>query len=250
MMKNQRTRLGVNIDHVATVRQARRGSIPDPVEAALEAIRGGATGITAHLREDRRHIQEHDLMRLKRKIRVPLNMEMAATPGLLRVAKRIRPEWVCLVPERRAELTTEGGLDVIRQGRVLKQVIALLQAAKIRVSLFIAPSLQMVMQSVHLQADAIEIHTGHYAEVFPKNVSQRKKELIKIERSATLGAELGLIVNAGHGLDYENVGSLTKIFPFHEYNIGFSIVAHALKVGMTQAVKEMKETIDSSCVGS
>ncbi len=249
-MKTRSTRLGVNIDHVATVRQARLGFFPDPVEAALDAIRGGAKGITAHLREDRRHIQDHDLVRLKKQISVPLNMEMAATPAIVKIAKKIRPAWVCLVPEKRTELTTEGGLDAVRNARALKAAISTLHASGIKVSLFIAPSVPMVMQSLHLKADAIEIHTGRYADVFKRNRSQTKKELIKIKRAAVLAAELGLTVNAGHGLDCDNIGPLTKIFPFHEYNIGFSIVGRALKVGMTKAVKEIKEIIDSTCAES
>lgn len=250
MSAHGKTRLGVNVDHVATVRQARRACTPDPVQAALDAVRGGARGITAHLREDRRHIQVHDIERLKKKLSVPLNLEMAAVPSIINIAKRIRPHWVCLVPERRAELTTEGGLNILWQANHLKSSIATLHRKGIKVSVFVAPTLETVRQAVDLKADAIEIHTGHYATLFDKNYSKAKTELNKIHQAALLARRLGLIVNAGHGLDYENVGPLAKIFAFHEFNIGFSIIGRALAVGMTNAVSEMKEIIEKTCAES
>jgi pyridoxine 5-phosphate synthase len=242
--------LGVNIDHVATVRQARREDFPDTVTAALDAVRAGANGITAHLREDRRHIQDHDIIRLRKRISVPLNMEMAASNEIVRIAKKVRPAWACLVPERREELTTEGDLNILKEKSRLKNMITALHASKIRVSLFIDSDLETVMESRRIGADAIEIHTGTYARLFKKNGSQMKSELNKIARAAVLADGLGLLVNAGHGIDYANVGELAKIFPFHEFNIGFSIIARSFRVGLANAVKEMKEKIHISCAAS
>lgn len=231
-------KLGVNIDHVATLRQARHESFPDPVEAALWAIKGGADGITAHLREDRRHIQDWDMVRLKEKISVPLNMEMAACPSIVKVACHIRPEWTCIVPERREEVTTEGGLDVKRCMRSLDLAVGRLKSRGIKVSLFVGPTVANMRLSHQLGVDAVEIHTGRYARVF--RTKQLQSELKKIIMAANEARRLGLVVNAGHGLDYGNVRTLVKKFDFYEFNIGFSIIARAVKVGMTQAVRQMK----------
>lgn len=236
-------RLGVNIDHVATLRQARRESFPDPVAAALEAVQGGADGITAHLREDRRHIQDSDIVRLKKELSVPLNMEMALSPDILKVALNVRPAWVCLVPEKRQELTTEGGLNLKFNQASLRKAISRLHEKGISVSLFVSPTLESMQLSHELNADAVELHTGSYAQYW--GTSKLKKIQISIQASARLASELGLTVNAGHGLDYDNVRPLGKLHAFNEYNIGFAIVAHAVSVGLKQAVKTMKKEINS-----
>jgi len=231
-------RLGVNVDHVATVRQARASASPDPVEAALSAIKGGADGITLHLREDRRHIQDHDLERLSKVITVPMNLEMAVTPEMLAIAQRIKPEWCCLVPEKREELTTEGGLDVMAQEEKIKKFCEDLAAAGIKVSLFIAPDLAQIDAAKRCGVAAIELHTGAYAkEAWNENET---KELDKIIKAAEYAAELGLIVNAGHGLDRANVGPIATIALINELNIGHSLVADAIFVGLEEATRRMK----------
>lgn len=233
------TKLGINVDHIATLRQARREGFPDPVEAAILAVRNGANGITAHLREDRRHIQDRDLIRLKEKLSVPLNMEMAADSGIIQIARRLRPDWACLVPEKREELTTEGGLNVKRREKVLAGAVRALQDRGIKVSLFVDPEIENIRAALRIGADAVEIHTGAYARLFP--TGRLQKELKKIIMAARVARGLGLIVNAGHGLDYENVGRLARSFPFDEFNIGFAIIARALAVGIPKAVREMKD---------
>jgi len=241
-------KLGVNIDHIATVRQARRETFPDPVQLAKEAIKGGAQGITAHLREDRRHIQDDDIMRLKNEISVPLNLEMAAVPSVMAVALKVKPSWCCLVPERREELTTEGGLDVPKYKADIKEAVQSLQESSIKVSLFIDAHPDIIKLVRELKADAIEIHTGPYARAFAQNAWEQ--ELKRVVATAQEAKAVGLVVNAGHGLDYENVGELARAFPFHEFNIGFSIVARALSVGMESAVAEMKKAMTNVCVAS
>lgn len=235
--------LGVNIDHVATLRQARRGRVPDPVQAVREAIQGGADGITIHLREDRRHIQDHDLPAIQRVSRVPVNLEMALHPDILRIALRQRPQKACIVPERRQELTTEGGLDVERYRSALKRTIPKLKARGIEVSLFIDPSERSIKTSAALGADAVEIHTGSYANATGR---QRRRELERIRRGAWLAARLGLKVHAGHGLDYLNVKAMARIPEIEELNIGHSIVARAVFTGLREAVRQMKDIINSS----
>jgi len=241
------TLLGINIDHVATLRQARRESFPDPVAAALAAVEAGATGITAHLREDRRHIQDDDIRRLKDKLSVPLNLEMATNDGILTVAEAVRPGWVCLVPEKRQELTTEGGLDVTGQESRILQVIDRLHRVGTKVSLFIDASAETVAASRRVGADAVEIQTGGYARDFRKDAGL---ELGRIVEAAQAARSAGLIVNAGHGIDYENVGPLLRAFAFHELNIGFSIVSRAVMVGIGQAVREMKGRMSTVCAES
>jgi pyridoxine 5-phosphate synthase len=243
------TRLGVNIDHVATVRQARRENFPDPTEAALAAVNGGADGITAHLREDRRHIQDNDILQLKNLLPVPLNMEMAATSELVDIACRVRPVWACLVPEKRTELTTEGGLNVAAMQKPLADAIARLAAAGIKVSLFIEPSADIARLSKKIGASAVEFHTGGYAKAFETD-SRGKNEIVKITDAALAAKDAGLLVNAGHGLNYENVEPLLRAFSFDEFNIGFAIVARALFVGMESAVSEMKRRISVPCAAS
>jgi pyridoxine 5-phosphate synthase len=232
-------RLGVNVDHVATVREARKAQIPDPVEAALIAERGGAEGITVHLREDRRHIQERDVLRLRRKIATKLNLEMAVTDAMLRKALELRPDDACFVPERREELTTEGGLDVAGQRARIQEGVARLHERGIRVNLFVDPVESQILASRDVGAHGVEIHTGGYCE----RPDGSGEELAKIQTAAVLAGRLGLEVHGGHGLNYENVIPVAKVAEIVELNIGHSIVARALMVGMEQAVREMKELL-------
>ncbi|OQA55977.1 MAG: Pyridoxine 5'-phosphate synthase [Candidatus Omnitrophica bacterium ADurb.Bin277] len=233
-------KLGVNIDHIATVRQARRGSEPSVPEAALEAERGGADGITVHLREDRRHIQDSDVFELSRKIRVPLNLEMSISSEILKIALKVVPEKACLVPEKRQEITTEGGLNLFRKRTQLRRAIDALLKKETEVSLFIDPDEKQIREAARLGVPAIEIHTGAYANAENR---VRNGELERIRRSAELGAELGLRVHAGHGLNYENIFPLLEIPEIREFNIGHSIVSRALFVGIVKSVAEMKKII-------
>ncbi len=237
-------KLGVNIDHIATLRQARRENFPDPVEAAREAISGGVDGIVCHLREDRRHIQDEDVFRL-RKLKTRLDLEMAATDDMLRFALKIKPDMVTLVPEKRQEITTEGGLDVVGSRTKLKSIIEKLKKAGITVSLFIDPEDKQIEESANLLADFIEIHTGKYARAsYIKGKTQSiKKELEKIGMASQKARLIGLRINAGHGLDYNNVREIAKIPGMEELNIGFSIVARSVFSGMKQAVIEMRRAM-------
>src|SRR5262245_39327803 len=230
-------RLGVNIDHVATVRQARRTSEPDPVQAAVLAELGGASGITVHLRGDRRHIQDRDVEILRQVVKTRLNVEMAATQEMVRVALTVKPDQVTLVPERRDEITTEGGLDVVLNSSHLKPAIRTLQEARILVSLFVDPDLDQVREAHRLDAQAVEINTVSYAEV--RDERARETALRKIGDAARLGKKLGVAVHAGHGLNYANVAALAALPEITEVNIGHSIVARAILVGMERAVREM-----------
>lgn len=229
--------LGVNIDHVATVRQARRARFPDPLLAALVAEQAGADSITLHLREDRRHIQDRDVERFAESLQTRMNLELAAVPEMVAIACRIRPADVCLVPEKRTEVTTEGGLDVVGGGRALAAQVATLNAAGIRVSLFVDPDPRQIEASRASGAAAIELHTGAYAEA---EGAAREAELARLVAAARQGAALGLIVNAGHGLDYHNVQPVAAIPEIVELNIGFAIIARALMTGLDAAVREMK----------
>ncbi len=230
-------RLGVNIDHVATVRQARGTSEPDPVTAAALAELAGADGITVHLREDRRHIQDRDVEILRRTVKTRLNLEMAATEEMTGIALKIHPDCATLVPERREELTTEGGLDVLRLQRNLKRTVDLLRQGEIRVSLFVDPDLQQVKAAHRLGADAIEIHTGAYCDA--RGAAEARKELEKIETCIRAGHKLGLGVNAGHGLNYRNILEVVALGGIEEFNIGHSIVSRAVLIGLERAVREM-----------
>jgi|TARA_B100001079_G_scaffold37116_3_gene28475 pyridoxine 5-phosphate synthase len=230
--------LGVNIDHVATVRQARGTLFPDPVEAAIAAIDAGADLITLHLREDRRHIQDNDLTRMRAAISNRVNLEMAATEEMVNIAIREKPDDVCLVPEHRQELTTEGGLNVAAQRDVISLVCQRLALAGIRVSLFIDPDPTQVLASAEVGAEAIEIHTGQFAET-PLG-DQRKVELDRIHGAVQAGLDHGLRVNAGHGLNYDNVQEVASIEGISELNIGHSIIAQSLFTGIHSAVGEMK----------
>ncbi|MGC2425057.1 MAG: pyridoxine 5'-phosphate synthase [Nitrospirota bacterium] len=235
-------KLGVNIDHVATIRQARRGVEPDPIHAAVLAELGGADGITIHLREDRRHIQDRDLRLLRETVKVPLNLEMAASEEIIVIALDVRPEMATLVPEKREELTTEGGLDVQANRERVSEAVRKLRDSGIFVSLFIDPDLDQVKESKKAGADAIEIHTGKYADA--RTYEQSQKEYEKIFESCRLAHKLGLTVNAGHGLNYQNVRQIAKIKEIYELNIGHSIISRAVLVGLERAVREMKNLIE------
>lgn len=237
-----RVLLGVNIDHVATVREARRVDYPDPVEAAQLAERGGADGITVHLREDRRHIQDRDVERLRDAVATKLNLEMAATPQMVVKAIAVKPEDVCLVPERRQELTTEGGLDVRGQRDGLRRAVAKLREAAIRVSLFIDPEPAEIDAAREVGAQAIELHTGVYCNA--RSEAAVEAELRRLRAAASLAHSLGLQVNGGHGLRVDDVAAVAAIPEIVELNIGHSIVARAMLVGMEAAVREMRRTID------
>ncbi len=239
-------RLGVNVDHVATVRQARHGPpYPDPVIAAGLAELAGAAQITVHLREDRRHIQDRDLLLLRKTVQSRLNLEMAATPEMLRTAFEVRPDTVTLVPERRQEVTTEGGLDVIGQKDALKRFVAELAAAEIHVSIFVDPNVEQVQACARVGAHAIELHTGRYCEAFAirggANKDLRAEEHRRLVDAAKTAVKVKLGCYAGHGLNYDNVGEVASILEIEELNIGHSIVARAILVGMERAVKEMVE---------
>lgn len=237
-----RIRLGVNIDHVATVRQARRAAIPDPVEAAALAEAAGADGITVHLREDRRHIQDRDVERLRESVRTKLNLEMAATTEMIANAVAFRPEDACLVPERRQELTTEGGLDVRGQREQIRRTVARLQEVKIRVSLFVDPDAGQIEAAAEVGADAVELHTGAYCDALDE--TRARAELERLRSGVVAARGLGLEVHAGHGLRLDNVRAVAEIPEVVEVNIGHAIVARAVLVGMQTAVREMRTALD------
>lgn len=236
----RRMRLGVNIDHIATLRQARMGREPDPVQAAVLAELGGADQITVHLREDRRHIQDRDLELLRHTVQTGLDMEMAAVPEMVKIARRVGPELVTLVPEKRREITTEGGLNAVGRLSGLRKTVASLHRAGIRVALFIDPLPRQVRASGESGADAIEINTGRYSE---SRGEEALREMAKIRRAAALGRELALHVHAGHGLNYRNVFPILAIEEIEELNIGHSIVSRAVFVGLERAVREMRELL-------
>lgn len=235
---NNRILLGVNIDHVATLRQARLTRYPDPVEAIYAVENGGADGITVHLREDRRHIQEHDIELIKAVLLTRLNLEMAVTDAMVAYAEKIKPEHVCFVPEKRAELTTEGGLDVVSQKVKVHEAAKHLKRLGMEVSLFIDPDIKQIEAALRCDAPVIEIHTGAYADA--KNAKDREKELRRIIKAAEFAYQAGLIVNAGHGLNYQNVQAIAGIPEINELNIGHGIIARAIFIGLGAAVCEMK----------
>jgi pyridoxine 5-phosphate synthase len=238
-------RLGVNVDHVATLRNARGGRNPDPVRAALAAIEAGADGITAHLREDRRHIRDDDMARLKAEIGKPLNFEMAATPDMLGIALATGPHAVCLVPERREELTTEGGLDVVGQHKALKPFIAQLNDAGVRVSLFIAADPRQIEMATKLRAPVIEIHTGAWCDaVIDGHTAKAEAEWQRIVAGAALASSLGLEVHAGHGLDYATAEQIAALPEIVELNIGYYMMGEALFVGLGETVRAMRGAMD------
>jgi len=234
-------KLGVNVDHVATIRQARGGSEPDPVAAAAIAELAGADGITIHLREDRRHIQERDVILLRKTIKTRLNLEMAPTDDMVAMALKVLPDAVTLVPEKREELTTEGGLDVSLHRLLIKKQVDLLRQGGITVSLFVDPEIEQIKMSHRVGADYIEIHTGTYCDA--KKEEMRKNELAKIETAIRAGRKLGLGVNAGHGLNYWNIRDVVALGGVEEFNIGHSIISRAVLVGLERAVREMAELV-------
>lgn len=233
--------LGVNIDHVATVRQARGTRYPDPIQAALVAEQAGADAITLHLREDRRHIQDRDVLVLAKSLQTRMNLEMAATSEMLEVARRVKPADCCLVPEKREELTTEGGLDVVAQKSLLKDYCAELREAGVRVSLFVDPDPHQLAAAAEIEVPVIEIHTGRYADAVGREA--KASELETLRNACRMGAQLGLQVNAGHGLDYHNVQAIAAIEEVEELNIGHAIIARAIFDGLAGAVAEMKRLI-------
>ena len=234
-------RLGVNIDHVATVRNARGAGYPDPVKAALVAAEAGADGITAHLREDRRHITDDDIARLSAELTVPLNLEMAATQDMLAIALKHRPHAACIVPEKREERTTEGGLDAAGQRQWLSPMVAKLGEAGIRVSLFIEPDPRQIEAALHLGVPVVELHTGRYAEL---DGEARTEELRRLSDAAALAAKNGIEVHAGHGLTYDNVAPIAAIPQVRELNIGHFLIADAVFVGLPEVVRRMRAAMD------
>lgn len=233
-------RLGVNVDHVATLRQARGTDYPDPIRAAQVAVEAGADLITVHPREDGRHIQKQDVVAIKNSINVPLNLEMGNTPQMVEFALKVNPAWVCLVPEKREELTTEGGLDVLRHYESLRHTVEQLHAKKINVSLFIEADKKQIEATRELGVRAIEIHTGHYADA---SDSEKAVEFNKLKQGAIFAKQIGLQVHAGHGLHYENTRPILAISEIEELNIGHAIVAESIFIGFSQAVKRMKELL-------
>ncbi len=236
-------RLGVNIDHVATVRNARGGAFPDPVRAAILAEQSGADGITAHLREDRRHISDDDIARLTATIKIPLNLEMAATDEMLAIALKAKPHAVCIVPEKREERTTEGGIDVFGQFARLQPIVARLVAAGIRVSMFVEPDRKQLDASRSLGAPVVELHTGAYANA---QGAEREKLLKHIHNAAEFGADLGLEIHAGHGLTYDNVKAIAAIPHVRELNIGHFLIGEGIFAGLAESIQKMRTLMNEA----
>ena len=235
-------RLGVNIDHVATVRNARGENYPDPLRAALQAEKCGAESVTIHLREDRRHINELDLKRIITKLRIPLNLEIAATKEMLKIALKRKPPFICIVPEKRKEITTEGGLNLNYRRKFLATIIKKLKKNRCRVSLFIEPNLKDIKDSKNLNADCVEIHTGKFCNLVNKNKNY-KKELVKIKNAINYGNKLGLEIHAGHGLTYKSARILSNIQGIKEFNIGHFLVGESIFVGLERTIKKFKNII-------
>ena len=236
-------KLGVNIDHVATIRNARDEIYPSPVKAAILAQKSGADSITIHLREDRRHIRDNDLKAIRRKLKIPVNLEMAPTNEMLKIATKFKPEFVCIVPEKRKEVTTEGGLNIKRKKTVLYKLIKVLKKSKIRVSLFIEPRIKDIKHSYILGADCVELHTG----LFCNSLNKRKNisnSYLKLKRSANFAKKLGLEVHAGHGLTYKSAYIISRINDISEFNIGHFIVAESIFVGLKKTIKKFKKIIN------
>jgi len=237
-------KLGVNIDHVATLRQARKENFPSPLQAASICEKAGADSITAHLREDRRHIQDKDVFDIKNTLRTKLNFEMAACEEIINIALKLQPYSVCIVPEKRQEVTTEGGLDVVSQKEYLKSVVTKLKEKDIVVSMFVDPIIEQIQACADIGADAVELHTGQYAQAF-KIQTKVLDEIEKIKQASICAVENNLIVNAGHGLDYQNVSNISSLGYFSEFNIGFAIIAQAIFDGLEKAVVDMKKIINN-----
>ncbi|HXR95090.1 MAG TPA: pyridoxine 5'-phosphate synthase [Rhizomicrobium sp.] len=236
-------RLGVNIDHVATVRNARGGDNPDPLRAAKLAEQAGADGITAHLREDRRHISDADIARLSRELEIPLNLEMAATDEMLAIALKFRPHAACIVPEKREERTTEGGIDAAGQSARLKPIVSTLVEAGVRVSMFIEPDRRQLDASKALGAPVVELHTGAYANAAGQ---EREAMLARIREAATYGASIGLEIHAGHGITYDNVGAIAALPEIRELNIGHFLIGEAIFVGLISSIQKMRRLMDEA----
>ncbi|OGT38107.1 MAG: pyridoxine 5'-phosphate synthase [Gammaproteobacteria bacterium RIFCSPHIGHO2_12_FULL_37_14] len=243
-MKATSLLLGVNIDHIATLRQARGTRYPDPVEAVFAVENAGGDGITVHLREDRRHIQERDITFIQAVMKTRLNLEMAVTDFMIHYAETIHPEHCCFVPEKRAELTTEGGLDVLAQETKIREAAQHLQRVGMEVSLFIDPAIEQIKAALRCHVPTIEIHTGAYADA--KTAQEREKELQRIIQAVQFAHEAGLIVNAGHGLNYQNVQEIAHIPQVNELNIGHGIIARSIFIGLQQAVVEMKAIMNAA----
>ena len=238
----RRIRLGVNIDHVATVRNARGEIYPSPLKAALLAEKSGADSITIHLREDRRHINELDLIQIRKKLRIPLNLEIAATKEMFKIALKRKPQFICIVPEKRQEVTTEGGLNLGFKRNFLKEIIFKLKKNKSRISLFIEPSAQDIRESKILNADCVEIHTGKFCNLVNKNENYNK-ELNRIRKAVKLGNTLGLEVHAGHGLNYKSAKILAKVKGIKEFNIGHFLIGDSIFIGLEKSIKKFKKII-------
>ncbi len=235
-------RLGVNIDHVATVRNARGENYPSPLRAALLAQKSGADSVTIHLREDRRHINELDLKQIKSKLKIPLNLEIAATKEMYKIALKSKPDFICIVPEKRQEITTEGGLNLKYKSNFLKKIISGLKKNKSRLSLFVEPSLKDIRESKNLNADCIEIHTGRFCNLVNEGKNY-KNEIKRIQAAVTLGNSLGLEVHAGHGLTYKSAKILSKVKGISEFNIGHFLVGESIFVGLEKSIKKFKKII-------
>ena len=240
----KKIRLGVNIDHVATVRNARGEIYPSPLKAALLAQKSGADSITIHLREDRRHINEQDLKKIKSKLKIPLNLEIAATKEMLNIALKSKPPFICIVPEKRKEITTEGGLNLDYNNRFLSKIIKKLKKNKSRVSLFIEPNLKVINESKKLNADCVEIHTGKLCNLINKKKNYAN-ELKKIKKAVKLGNKLGLEVHAGHGLTYQSARILSKVKDIDEFNIGHFLIGESIFIGLSKTIKLFKKIIRS-----
>ena len=239
-----RIKLGVNIDHVATIRNARGEFYPEPVRAALEAEKSGADSITIHLREDRRHIRDLDLKKIKNKLKIPLNLEMAPTNEMLKIALKNKPNYICIVPEKRKEITTEGGLNLKKNIKNLKKIISTLKSNDIRVSLFIEPSISDIKLAKEIKSDCVELHTGKYCKSF-FNKDKLKSSYADIKKSVSYAKKLGLEVHAGHGLTYKSAHKIAKIKGISELNIGHFIISEAIFVGITNSIRRFKKIINS-----
>ena len=235
-------RLGVNIDHVATIRNARGEIYPDPLRAALYAQKSGADSVTIHLREDRRHIRDYDLKNIKKKLRIPLNLEMAPTKEMLKIAVKNKPNFVCIVPEKRKEITTEGGLEIRKNKKVIKKIITILKKRKIRVSLFIEPRIKDVMLAYFLNADCVELHTGNFCNLLNKG-KKTSRSFLSLKNSANYAKKIGMEVHAGHGLTYKSVQRVSRIKNISEFNIGHFIIAESLFFGLNNTIKKFKKLL-------
>ena len=233
-------KLGVNIDHVATIRNARGEDYPDPLKAAIVAQNSGADSVTIHLREDRRHIRDFDLKKIKKKLKIPLNLEMAPTNEMMRIAIKYKPKFVCIVPEKRKEITTEGGLNLKRKSQLLKKIIDKLRKNKISVTLFIEPKISDVTLSKKLSADSVELHTGKFCKLINNN-KNALKEYSKIKNAASFSSKIGLDVHAGHGLTYKSAKIISRISQIKEYNIGHFIISESIFIGLRNSIKKFRK---------